>query len=67
MPNETPAVNAATEQAVRRRKLAEIENAFSADLEMRMLLRYDIEGLSDSDYEMAKATIFSEPPVDNVY
>ena len=52
---------------VRRRKLAEIENAFSADLEMRMLLRYDIEGLSDSDYEMAKATIFSEPPVDNVY
>ncbi len=52
---------------VRRRKLAEIESAFSAKLGMRMLLRYDIEGISDEDYVNAKATIFSEPPVDNVY
>ena len=47
MPNETPAVNAATEQAVRRRKLADLQaaghdpftlthyerDAFSADLQ----------------------------------
>ena len=52
---------------VRRRKQAEIESALSVKAEMRMLLRYDIEGLDDDDYERAKATIFSEPPVDDVY
>ena len=36
---------------VRRRKQKEIENAFSVTLEdMRMLLRYDIQGMDDEDY-----------------
>ena len=52
---------------VRRRKQAEIESALSIRTDMRMLLRYDIEGMDDGDYERAKVTIFSEPPVDNVY
>jgi phosphoribosylformylglycinamidine synthase len=33
---------------------------------IKILNRYDIEGISDSDYETAKTTIFSEPPVDTV-
>ena len=32
-----------------------------------MLIRYDIENLSESTYKTALATIFSEPPVDEVY
>ncbi len=34
---------------------------------VRILNRYDIEGISEKDYESAKNTIFSEPPVDFVY
>ncbi|MCR4740681.1 MAG: phosphoribosylformylglycinamidine synthase [Lachnospiraceae bacterium] len=34
---------------------------------VRMLIRYDIEGLSDPVYEKAKVTVFSEPPVDILY
>lgn len=34
---------------------------------VRILNRYDIEGISDEEYELSKITIFSEPPVDNVY
>ena len=26
--------------------------------------RYDVEGINDADYEQAKVTVFSEPPVD---
>jgi len=33
---------------------------------IRVLNRYDIEGISQNDYETAKTTIFSEPPVDMV-
>lgn len=36
-------------------------------LGIRVLNRYDIEGISENDYEYAKKTIFSEPPVDYVY
>ena len=28
--------------------------------------RYDVEGLSETDFETAKVTVFSEPPVDDV-
>jgi phosphoribosylformylglycinamidine synthase len=28
--------------------------------------RYDVEGISDADYEKAKVTVFSEPPVDSI-
>ena len=35
--------------------------------DVRVLIRYDMEGVSDETYEKAKVTIFSEPPVDEVY
>ena len=35
--------------------------------DVRVLIRYDIENLSDETYRTALATIFSEPPVDEVY
>ena len=34
---------------------------------VRTLIRYDIENLSDETYEKAKVTVFSEPPVDDIY
>lgn len=34
---------------------------------VRVLIRYDIENLSEETYEKALVTIFSEPPVDEVY
>ncbi|MCQ2282518.1 MAG: phosphoribosylformylglycinamidine synthase [Bacteroidales bacterium] len=34
---------------------------------VRALIRYDIENLSDETYEKAKVTVFSEPPVDDIY
>ncbi len=35
--------------------------------DVRELIRYDIENLSEQTYEKALTTVFSEPPVDNVY
>ena len=32
-----------------------------------MILRYDVEGLSEAELSAALGTVFSEPPVDNVY
>ena len=32
-----------------------------------VIIRYDVEGLDDEQYEKAKKMIFSEPPMDNVY
>ena len=34
---------------------------------VRVLQRYDVEGITDMDYEKAKIMVFSEPPVDYVY
>ncbi len=34
---------------------------------VRVVNRYDVEGLNDEAYERSLHTIFSEPPVDNVY
>lgn len=34
---------------------------------VRVLIRYDIENISDETYEKAKVTVFSEPPVDDLY
>ncbi len=34
---------------------------------MRIILRYDSEGISDQDYESAIENVFSEPAVDKVY
>jgi phosphoribosylformylglycinamidine synthase len=41
-------------------RIQQIEN-------VRIIYRYDIEGISDAIFEQARTTIFSEPPVDNVY
>ena len=35
--------------------------------EVRVLIRYDVENVSDATFLKAKDTVFSEPPVDNVY
>lgn len=44
------------------------ENLFISNLEnVRVLNRYDIEITSDDIYKKIKNTIFSEPPVDNIY
>ena len=34
---------------------------------VRVLVRYDIENVADSTYDLAKGTVFSEPPVDFLY
>ena len=34
---------------------------------VRIITRYDIEGLSDEEFEKVKSVVFSEPPVDVVY
>ncbi len=34
---------------------------------VRVLVRYDVENISDKTYEKALKTVFSEPPVDYVY
>ena len=34
---------------------------------IRILYRYDIEGITDEIYDKACTTIFSEPPVDNFF
>ncbi len=34
---------------------------------VRILNRYDISGISDDEYQYARGTIFSEPPVDLIY
>ncbi len=47
----------------------EISSYLSIDTvaNVRVLIRYDIENLSDETYKQALVTIFSEPPVDFVY
>ena len=34
---------------------------------VRILVRYDIENLPDTVWPQAKTTVFSEPPVDDLY
>ncbi len=34
---------------------------------VRVLIRYDVENISDETYQKALVTVFSEPPVDNIY
>ena len=35
--------------------------------DFRLVLRYDVEGLEEKEFDAALGTVFSEPPVDNVY
>ncbi|MBR6844130.1 MAG: phosphoribosylformylglycinamidine synthase [Bacteroidales bacterium] len=53
-------------------KAKELKNEISEYLgieteEVRVLIRYDIENVSDATFAQAKQTVFSEPPVDDVY
>ena len=34
---------------------------------VRVLIRYDVENISEETYRNALITVFSEPPVDDVY
>ncbi len=34
---------------------------------VRLIYRYDIEGISDAEYAQVKSVVFSEPPVDVIY
>ena len=57
------------EYAVKAKELLdELTDYLNLDIEkVRVLIRYDIENLSDATYEKALKTVFSEPPVDYVY
>ena len=35
--------------------------------DVREVIRYDVEGISEEEFEQAVAGVFSEPPVDTVY
>ena len=39
----------------------------NAVTDVRVLIRYDIENISEDTYQKALVTVFSEPPVDDVY
>ena len=34
---------------------------------LRLLNRYDVEGISEQLFQQCASTVFSEPPVDNTY
>ncbi len=57
------------EYAVKAKELFdEITEYLDLDIEkVRVLIRYDVENVSDETYEKALKTVFSEPPVDYVY
>ncbi len=57
------------EYAVKAKELFdEITEYLDLDIEkVRVLIRYDVENVSDATYEKALKTVFSEPPVDYVY
>ena len=47
---------------------ADIKTLLNIDAEdFRLILRYDVEGVSAAELKAALGTVFSEPPVDNVY
>ncbi len=59
-----------TEYAVQAKSLAkEIKNylGISTVKSVRVLIRYDVENISEETYKKALGTVFSEPPVDDVY
>ncbi|MBO5412442.1 MAG: phosphoribosylformylglycinamidine synthase [Clostridia bacterium] len=51
-----------------RKEAADIQTLLKIHTEdFRLVLRYDVEGLSEEELQAALGTVFSEPPVDNVY
>ena len=46
----------------------ELKNYLNIDVEkVRVFIRYDVENISDAVFERACKTVFSEPPVDDLY
>ena len=51
-----------------RKEAADIKTLLKINTEdFRLVLRYDVEGISEEELKAALGTVFSEPPVDNVY
>ena len=51
-----------------RKEQAEIKTLLKINAQdLRLILRYDVEGLTETELKDALPTVFSEPPVDNVY
>ena len=51
-----------------KKEAADIKALLKIDVEdLRVGLRYDVEGIDETELKAALGTIFSEPPVDNVY
>ncbi len=51
-----------------RKEQADIQTLLGIKAEdFRLLLRYDVEGLTEEELSAAIPSVFSEPPVDNVY
>ena len=51
-----------------RKEAADIKTLLKIAVEdFRLILRYDVEGLTEEELKAAIPSVFSEPPVDNVY
>ncbi len=51
-----------------RKEAADIKTLLSIDVEdFRLVLRYDVEGITEAELQAALPSVFSEPPVDDVY
>ena len=51
-----------------RKEAADIKTLLNIDTQdLRLVLRYDVEGLTEDELNASLGTVFSEPPVDNVY
>lgn len=51
-----------------RKEAADIRTLLNiATEDLRLVLRYDVEGLTETELNAALPSVFSEPPVDNVY
>lgn len=49
------------------KEAADIKTLLNIDTEdFRLILRYDVEGLTEAELKAALPSVFSEPPVDNV-
>ena len=51
-----------------KKEKADVKTLLNIDAEdFRIILRYDVEGLTETELNAALGTVFSEPPVDDVY
>ena len=50
-----------------RKEAADIKTLLGIGLDdLRLVLRYDVEGMTQAELDAAIPSVFSEPPVDNV-